>query len=166
MEFTIRSAREEDAAAITGCLNPIIEAGCYTIIDRAVSLDEQQAFIRDFPERGVFLLAVDAAGQVLGLQSIEPVVGQPAMQHVADIATFVHLECHRHGIGQALTAETFRLARERGFRKIMAMIRADNPRALAFYQSQGFKIIGTARQHSCVRDKYLDEIFTECHLHD
>jgi RimJ/RimL family protein N-acetyltransferase len=43
----------------------------------------------------------------------------------------------------------------------MATVRADNPQAVSFYQSQGFQIIGTAHKHAFVRGQYVDEIFLE-----
>ena len=43
----------------------------------------------------------------------------------------------------------------------MGAIRGDNPDALAFYASLGFRIVGTAREHACVRGEYVDEVFTE-----
>ena len=68
--FTIRSAREEDAADMVDILVPIIEAGTYTILPQ-VSLKDQIAFIRGFPERGVFNVAVsEPSGKVVGLQDV------------------------------------------------------------------------------------------------
>ena len=52
----------------------------------------------------------------------------------------------------------------RRFAKIVATIRADNPMAVRFYESQGIRVIGTARHHALVRREYLDEILTECLL--
>ena len=80
---------------------------------------------------------------------------------LGEVSTFVALGSRRAGIGRALTAATLRAARERGFRKVWAPIRADNPAAVAFYRSQGFRVIGTARAHALVRGAYLDEVLAE-----
>ena len=163
MEFSIRSVREEDARSIIEALNPIIAAGRYTIMDELLSMEEQIDFIRGFPERGVFNVAVSAANQeILGLQSVEPLpVSVSAFRHVGEISTFVSLASRRNGVGQSLSQATFKGAKEQGFLKICAMIQADNPQAVSFYLSQGFKVIGTAQKHAFVRGKYIDEILME-----
>lgn len=163
MDFTVRTAREDDAEGMLDVLNPIIGAGIYTIMDQPFSVEEQIAYIRTFPERGVFHVAVATdTGRILGLQSVEPVSPTTvALQHVGDISTFVALDVHRAGIGQRLTAATLEVVRARGYRKILAMIRADNPQAVAFYQRQGFGMIGTAREHALVQGRYVDEVLME-----
>ena len=163
MEFSIRRVRVEDARSIIQVLNPIIAAGNYTIMDEEISVEEQIDYIRGFPERGVFNVAVSAANQeILGLQSVEPFsTSVDAFRHVGEISTFVSFASRRNGIGRSLSQATFEAAKERGFLKIIAMIRADNPQAVSFYLSQGFKVIGTAQKHAFVRSKYIDEILME-----
>jgi L-amino acid N-acyltransferase YncA len=142
MEFSVRTAREEDAASIVELLNPLI---------------------RGFPERGVLNLAVcDDSQKLLGLQDVVPMSpGTGAFEHVGVISTFVSLDSHGQGIGRSLSEVTFRAAKRLGFIKISAAIRADNPRAVSFYLSQGFRIIGTAQRHAFIRGKYVDEILAE-----
>ena len=100
--------------------------------------------------------------KVLGLQSVEPIsTWANAFKHVGEISTFVLLASHRKGIGRGLSHATFQAAKEQGFIKLSATIRADNPRAVSFYLSQGFKVIGTAQKHAFVGGKYIDEILME-----
>lgn len=163
MAYSIRMVREEDAESITEMLNPIIQAGKYTVMDEQISVDELIDFIREFPKQGVFNVAVDIDSQkILGTQEVEPLsVSENALKHVGVISTFVSLGSHRNGIGQSISHATFKQAKEQGFLKITATIRADNPQAVSFYQSQGFKIIGTARKHAFVQGRYIDEILME-----
>lgn len=163
VEYSVRPARLEDAESIVELLNPIIEEGTYTIMDERLSAGDQIEFMRAFPERGVYHVAVHNDDQcVLGLQDVQPVsVTARALEHVGEISTFVALSSLRKGIGRSLSQATFRAAKERGFTKLMASIRADNPVGIAFYLSQGFNVIGTARKHAFLRDKYIDEVFME-----
>ncbi len=162
MDFSIRGVREEDAASITELLRPIIRAGTYTIMEQA-SVDDQIDFIRGFPKRGVFNVAVcNASQKVLGLQDVRPMSTRSnVFKHVGEISTFVSLGSHRKGIGRSLSNATFQAAKELGFLKISAAIRADNPGAVSFYLSQGFRPIGTAQKHAFVGGKYIDEILME-----
>jgi L-amino acid N-acyltransferase YncA len=101
-------------------------------------------------------------GGILGFQCLEPhSCIEPAYEHIGDISTFVALEAQRRGVGRTLMRATIGAAARLGFRKVVATIRADNPQAIAFYQSQEFSIVGTARRHARVRGVDLDEVLME-----
>lgn len=163
MEFSVRTVREEDAESIIELLNPIIQAGGYTIMDEQLSVDDQLDFIRGFPKQGVFNVAVcNESQEIVGIQDVAPIsTGSNAFKHVGEISTFVSLNLRRQGIGRRLSQATFREARAQGFLKICATVRADNLQAVSFYLSQGFRIIGTAQKHALVRGRYVDEILLE-----
>ncbi len=164
MNLSVRPATEEDAGSIVELLNPIIRAGKYTAMDQEISVADQAAFIRDFPKRGVYNVAVSNENQkVVGIQDVQPAfpVFLNAFKHVGNIGTFVSLDMHRSGVGRNLCETTFKQAKEQGFLKLTAMIRADNPLAVLFYQNQGFKIIGTAKKHAFVGGDYIDEVIAE-----
>ena len=162
MEFSIRMVREQDAESIIELLNPIIQAGKYTVMDEPFTVDDQIGFIRGFPKCGVYHAAVcNDSHKVVGIQDVAPLSESSVFKHVGDISTFVALGSHRQGIGARLCQATFQAAQAKGFLKISATVRADNPPAIAFYQGQGFQIIGTAHQHAFIQGKYIDEILLE-----
>src|SRR5262245_32496846 len=68
----IRDVRIEDAEAIVAILNPIIAAGIYTALDTPISVEDEKAFIRRFPARGIFHVAMDATRRIVGFQDVEP----------------------------------------------------------------------------------------------
>jgi L-amino acid N-acyltransferase YncA len=161
--FSIRQVKEEDAKSIIELLNPIIIAENYTTLDEPLSVSDQADFIRNYSKRGLFHVAVSNKNQeVLGIQDVQPIASEgKTHNHIGEIATFVSLTSHRKGIGKSLSKITFKAAKELGYRKLMASIRGDNPQALSFYQSQGFRTIGTAVKHAFVGGKYIDQIFAE-----
>ena len=162
MELLIRRVQEQDAAAILELLNPIIQAEIYTVMDEQFTVEDQTDFIRSFPEHGVYHIALAAEHQkVLGIQDVMPISSSKTFKHVGEISTFVALTSHNQGIGQHLSQATFKTARALGYLKLRATVRADNLQALAFYQSQGFEQIGTARQHVFLNGRYIDEILFE-----
>lgn len=161
MDFTIREAREDDAPSMVELLNAIIDAGGYTIMEGPVTVEEQIAYIRSFPARGLFNVAVASDKRVIGMQSVERTSETKALRHVGEISTFVALDLRGKGIGRSLSKGTSGAAKERGFTKVMASIRADNPSAIAFYQGQGFRIIGIAERHAFVDGRYVDEVVAE-----
>ena len=163
--IAVRDVRIEDAAEIAVILNSIIAAGTFTIIDTPVSHDDERAFIRSFPPRGVFLVAVDEdSGAVLGFQDVAPFAESSythAFDHVGVIGTYVDLSRRRQGIGTRLFAATFEAARTKGYEKLFSYVRADNNAGLNAYLKHGFRTVGTAERHAKIGGRYIDEILIE-----
>jgi L-amino acid N-acyltransferase YncA len=166
MQLEIRDATPSDAEAIVNILNPIIAARVYTVFDAPFTADAERAFIRNFPSRGVFHVAVSRADQtVVGFQNVEPFAGYThAFDHVGVIGTYVQLGCRRQGIATELFRKTFGAALAKGYEKLFTFVRADNPAALATYERQGFRMVGTAERHAIIDGRYIDEIVIEKRL--
>jgi len=166
MALEIREARVEDADAVVGILNPIIAAGVYTAFDTPFTSEDEAHYIRNFPARGLFLLAVrQSDNRVVGFQSMEPFASYThAFDHVGVLGTYVDLECRRQGIASRLFHATFAAAVRKGYEKIFTFVRADNAAALQTYLRQGFQTVGTAHRHARVGGQYIDEIIIEKHL--
>lgn len=163
MDLLIREARPNDAAAIVGIWNPIIATGLYTAVDTPLTVEGEREYILNFPQRGVFHVAVCRADQkVVGFQSMEPFATYTyAFDHVGVIGTYVDLSYRRQGIGKCLFDATFEAARRKGYEKIFTYVRADNEAALASYLRRGFHIVGTAQKHAKLNGTYVDEIIIE-----
>lgn len=166
MNLEVRDARPDDAEAIVRVLNPIIEAGTFTVLDTPFSVEAERAFLESFPPRGVFHVAIDRGdGRIVGFQDVSPFADYThAFDHVGVIGTFVDLSLRRRGIAGLLFRATFEAARKKGYEKFFTFIRADNPAALATYQSHGFEVIGTARRQARMKHGYVDEILVEAFL--
>lgn len=163
MDITIRPVREEDAQSIIGLLNPIIREGKYSVMDMPFSVDDQIGFIRSFPERGIYHIAELVSEQkILGIQDVMPISTESdVFKHVGAVSTFTALDSQHKGIGRSLSQATFKAASEKGYLKISAMVRADNPRAISFYLSLGFRIIGTAQKQAFIQGRFIDEVLME-----
>lgn len=158
-----RQARPDDAEAIVGILNPIIEAGVFTVFDTPFTAAAERAYLEAFPARGVFLVAVrESDGVLIGFQSMEPFAGYTrAFDHVGVLGTYVAEGCRRQGVATQLFKATFAAALERGYEKVFTYVRADNGAALRTYLRQGFRVVGTAERHARVGERYIDEIVIE-----
>ncbi|MFM2597987.1 N-acetyltransferase family protein [Vibrio fortis] len=163
MSLVVRQVAVEDAQGITEVLNPIIEEGFYTILDTTFSVEEEKGFIANFPKQGVFTVAVDEEqNKVIAFQNIEPFASYTkAFDHVGIIGTFVDGESRGKGVSKQLFQSTFEVAKQRGYEKLFAYVRADNERALAAYVRQGFEVVGTAKKHAKVGGVYIDEVLIE-----
>jgi len=115
MEILIRTVNEDDAASIIELLNPIIQAGTFTIMVEPFSVEDQIDFIRNFPQRGIYHIAIDNESQkILGIQDVMLISTSNVFKHVGDISTFVALDSHKQGVGQRLCEATFKVAKEEG----------------------------------------------------
>ena len=73
MDLRVREVRPDDAAELTRILNPIIEAGTYTVLDTPLSVEAERRFIESFPARGIFHVAEDGdGGALVGFQDVSP----------------------------------------------------------------------------------------------
>jgi L-amino acid N-acyltransferase YncA len=163
MDLTIRHAKPDDAAGIVAIFNPIIEARSMTLFDTPFSVEAERSYISGLTARDIFHVAVRAADDaIVGFQSLSPFATYThAFDHVGVIGTYVGLANRRQGIGRSLFPVTFKAARQKGYEKIFTYIRADNPPALAAYQSQGFRVVGKAERHARVDGRYVDVIIVE-----
>jgi L-amino acid N-acyltransferase YncA len=157
----VREVRPQDALGIITILNPIIETKKYSVMVQTFTLEEEINFINTFPQRCIFHVAV-YEDKVVGFQVIEPISTLTvAFDHVGIIGTYIDLTSRRQGISKKLFKATFMLARNKGFEKLTAYVRSDNPVALKTYQANGFDIIGIAKRQAKIDGKYIDEIFIE-----
>lgn len=159
----IRPVELRDAAGLVNLLNEIIATGVETSIAEPLTLKQQQAFIGRFPQRGVFLVAeLKSEGPIIGMQSIEPhgALGD-CNDHIGEISTFVARDHRGAGVGSALMQRLSEAARNKGFLKLMATIRADNSAAQAFYAHAGFRVIGLLKGHARYRGRLIDQVLAE-----
>jgi len=166
MDLSIRDATSADAEAIVAILNPIIEARIYTVFDAPFSVEAERDYINRFPARGVWKVAVSEADRrIVGFQVMEPFGPYTrAFDHVGTLGTYVDLGLRRRGIASRLFAATFDAAVRKGYEKAFTFVRADNRAALDTYLRQGFEIVGTARRHTKIDGRFVDEILIEKQL--
>jgi L-amino acid N-acyltransferase YncA len=166
MDLLVREAQPGDAEWIVAILNPIIETGMYTVLDRPLTAEFERRYIADLPRRGVFFVAERRQmRQIVGRQSLEPFATYThAFDHVAVMGTFVALPHQRQGSGTCLSEATFEAARGAGYEKISTYVRVDNLPSLVFHLKLGFHIIGTAQRQARIGPRYKDEIIVELFL--
>jgi len=81
----------------------------------------------------------DAGAGVAELAGVARLVETPAHPGEAEIAIVVRDDVHGNGLGAELVAGVLRRGRREGVRTAVAMVQADNHRALRLFQGQGFR---------------------------
>lgn len=163
IELEIRDASPDDAQGIIDVLNPIIAERLHTVLDTPFTAEAEREFIRAFPARGVFHVAVNRANsELVGFQNVEPFAGYTrAFDHVGVIGTYVRHERRRQGIAGRLFEATAAAARGKGYEKLFTFVREDNPAALQAYLRHGFRVVGIAERHARIDGRYVNEIIIE-----
>lgn len=152
----------EDAEGIVNVLNPIIQYGGLTVLDTSFTVKQEKRFLKNFPKKGIFHVAIHNDKNLIGFQTLEPFANYThAFDHVATIGTYVDISEQRQGIGTELSYQTFKKAKEKGFEKIFTYVLAENEHALQFYLKLGFKVICKSVQQAKLNGRYLDEIIIE-----
>lgn len=164
---TVRAARRGDlgdAAGAADVLNSVIAERRYTAMAGHWTAKEEQVYIDSLGPRSEMFVA-EAAGRIVGLQSIEPFASYPSgMEHVAHLGTQILAEYRGHGIGRNLAGASLEFARKHGYEKIVIYVLADNPLGLAYYRRLGFEERGTLQRQTKIDGVYHDEVFMELHL--
>jgi len=163
MSVRIRRATPDDAPGVARVLNEAILGQTWSLLDTTFSDDEERAFIAALPERAFIHVAELPGEGIVGVQTVTNEVGYATHEfdHVATMGTWVAACWRRHGIGRSLAQASFMAAREAGFTKIFTDIRADNVVSLSFHLGLGFVVVGAARRHAKVGDRYIDVLFVE-----
>jgi len=135
----VRAARAADAEAMSAILLPIL-AGWGS--DRPGGPAYVLAHYIEHPDRVACTVAMDAAGEMLGFQSLKAArPGNPygLPEGWGIIGTYVRASAGRRGVGKALFAASLRAAKAAGLAEIDATIGAGNAQGLAYYEALGFR---------------------------
>ena len=145
-----RAATLGDAKGMVAVQNAIFAAGL-----RAAPTDIETVTTHylDNPNRIACTVAVDAAGSILGFQSLQLATAAGNPYGVAAgwgiIGTHVSPSAARQGVGKALFEASLTAARAAGLRDIDASIGADNVLGQAYYEAIGFRTYRTTPDRIC-----------------
>ncbi len=147
--ITIRLVAPGDAEGIREIYNREVIGSTITFDMVERTLPEQLEWIADHSGSYPALVAVDAAGTVLGFASLSAYRPRPAYATTVENSVYVHQDARRTGLGSRLMAELIALAIAHGFHSMIARIVGDHDASIAMHAALGFKPIG--REHEVGR---------------
>ena len=161
----IRQATVRDAEGVVNVINSVIQEGGLTALYPALTVEAEERFIRGLGSRSALFVAEadgGAGSEIVGLQTIAPLAEYTrAMDHVAEIGTFVYRDYRRQGVGRLLFEHTLAFARQRGYEKLMLSVRAGNASALDFYRQMGFVAKLVLERQVKIEGQYDDQVLME-----
>ena len=142
--FTLDAATLADFDAVKEIFLHVVDEGETYSYERAELTDD---WIRDYWLKHVVTTIVARVdGKVAGVCAIR-VNRTGRGNHIANASYIVHQDYRGIGIGYALGRESLRVAKAKGFTAMQFnYVVSTNAKAVALWQSLGFKIIGTMPQ--------------------
>jgi RimJ/RimL family protein N-acetyltransferase len=158
---TVTRAVQGDAAEILDFLNRVsLETDylSFTPGDVGITLEEEVAFLRSMedPARG-FMLKALVDGVIAGTAGITR-SKSIRLRHVGQVGISVVRKHWRQGVGRALMEGVVKEGERLGLRRLSLLVRSDNVRAIALYESVGFRHEGRLAGAFVVGDTLYDDL--------
>ena len=118
-QLTVREATEADVPAILDIYNHFILNSTATFDVDPQTLEERLHWLRDASDPYCAFVA-DSGGDLAGFGSLGPFRSKAAYRYTTENSVYVRPERHGEGIGKLLLTRTVEIAKENGFRAIIA----------------------------------------------
>lgn len=159
MSFTIRPARDEDAAAIADIYNQGIADRGATFETEPRTREDISSRIEDssrFP-----LLVAEGAGRVLGWAGLSSYRPRACYAGVGEFSIYLDRGARGHGVGRQLLNALIDAARERGYWKLVSRIFPFNSASRSLCRACGFREVGVYEKHSQLDGQWMDVVIVE-----
>ncbi|MBI4305722.1 MAG: N-acetyltransferase [Chloroflexi bacterium] len=157
----IRDATPGDAAAIARIYNQGIEDRVATRETEPRCPEERAEWLAARGTCHPVLVAVDAAGRVLGWGSLNVFNPRRAYDHVVDVSLYVEREHRGRGIGGALLGALEARARSLGYHKMVLAGLPTNVPGMRLYERRGFTLVGIYHEQGMLDSRWVDVIVME-----
>src|SRR5579862_1019364 len=158
MNLTARTARREDAPAITEIYNQGIE-------DRIATFETRPRAVSDvlpwFDRAYAFVSVTDEAGEIAGYAVAHPYADTPWYRGIGAFSVYVRRSHRGRGVGQVAMAALIDASRACGLWKLYSRVFPDNRASLALMARMGFKEIGVHEKHGQLDGVWKDYINVE-----
>ena len=144
-DFTTRSARSDDAAAIQAIYAPIVESTAISFEEVPPSIPEMAARIALTLQERPFLVA-ERDGRVVGYAYAERHRARPAYRWSVDVSAYVAEAARGLGVGRMLYGALLPALTSRGFHAAFAGVALPNPASIALHRAAGFQPVGVYRE--------------------
>ena len=157
-DIRIVPAGDEHVEGFNRCVGAVARERRYLGMLDAPPLEAWRAFVaRVIGDGGVVLVAVDAAGEVVGWCDLQRRALE-GFRHVGRLGIGMLPEVRGRGLGRRLMQAALTAARERGMERIELEVFASNTRAIALYERLGFVREGLKRRVRKLDGRYDDDV--------
>ncbi|WP_027897634.1 GNAT family N-acetyltransferase [Zestomonas thermotolerans] len=162
MDYRIRTAGEADLPGILAIHNDAVVHTTAIWNETPTDLAERRAWLHERTAAGFpVLVAVDAAGAVLGYASYGPWRPHEGYRHTVEHSVYVRDGVRGRGIGKALLQALIDHARDAGLHVMVGAIESGNAASIRLHQRLGFTITGQMPQVGRKFGRWLDLTFMQ-----
>ncbi|WEN16679.1 GNAT family N-acetyltransferase [Rhodanobacter sp. AS-Z3] len=141
----IRTARNEDAAAIHAIYAPSVSTGTATFETVLPGVDTMRERIHSRLQHYPWLVW-EEAGEVLAYAYAGRFRERAAYDWIAETSIYVHAEAHRRGIARRLYGALLEVMRLQGITQAVGVITLPGTVSVAMHEAMGFSAAGVWRQ--------------------
>lgn len=158
----IRDAVVADMAAVTAIYNDAVEHSTAIWNDTTVDVANRVKWLDDRAHAGYpVIVAVDAAGDVLGYASFGDWRAFDGYRHTVEHSVYVRQDQRGRGVGKLLMLELVARAGALGKHVMIAGIEAGNTGSIGLHKALGFEQVGYLPQVGAKFGKWLDLVFLQ-----
>jgi L-amino acid N-acyltransferase YncA len=158
--IVVRLAVPADAAAVAEIYNQGISERGATFETQPRTPEDLAARIQEDVGRFPVLVAEGRDG-ILGWASIGQYRDRSCYAGIGEFSVYIHRNARGRGVGRTLLGQLIRVARERGYWKLLSRIFPSNAASLALCRSLGFREVGTYEKHGRLDGEWLDVVIVE-----
>ncbi|WRP07225.1 GNAT family N-acetyltransferase [Rossellomorea aquimaris] len=155
LKYTVRSATEEDAKALSQVRLQIDGETEYLDREKGEAYIDERGFkeiIKDDSERSNHLFQVaEVNGRIAGFSRCEG-SGLKRISHHVEFGVGVLKEFWGYGIGKALLDESVKWADSNEIRKVTLKVIETNEKAIKLYEDYGFEVEGVLKEDKLLSD--------------
>lgn len=165
-DLRIVPTAEWHVAGFHRCVDAVARERCYLGVVEAPAVEASRSFVRDvLAEGGVHLVALDAAGEVVGWCDVKRHTLE-GFRHGGRLGIGLLPALRGRGLGRALMTAALAAARARDFERVELDVFASNARAIALYEAMGFVHEGVRRRARKLDGEYEDDVLMARFLTD
>ena len=159
MPPTLRPAVPDDAAAVAAIYNQ-------GIAERGATFETEPRTAADLVPRLTdprypVLVAVDAAGGVLGWAGLSAYRPRDCYAGIAEFSIYLDAAARGRGVGRTLLSALIDIAEQAGFWKLVSRVFPFNTASRALCRACGFREVGLYERHGRLDGRWLDVVIVE-----
>jgi len=159
----IRPAVLADCEAINAIYNYYVAQSTCTYQLEPSTAEERAEWFHGHGPRQPILVA-EEHGRVIGWGSLSPFRERAGYRFTIENSIYIHHDHHRRGIGARMLEELIALAREHGYRVLIAGVDGEQDGSKRLHQKYGFVEVAHFRNIGFKFERWLDVFFYQLEL--